>query len=437
MSEIHNQQQKLVWLKRWIWIYFWLLIFEGVLRKWVMPSLGGPLLLVRDPVAVIIYFQAYRCQKFSMKTMWPFALLAAGMVLLACAQIVEGISTTPVALYGLRSYVLHLPLIFIVAETLTAEDLRRFGRWLLLLSVPMMVLVLAQYRAASNAWLNAAVGEGGSQIMSAGNHVRPAGTFSYDVGPQCLVVLTASFIIDALMRKGTYPRKLLYPAMFATFASIPILGSRTVLFTMAILGAFTIYSGMGHAARLTGLIKITAVLLLAGLVALQLPFFNDAVATMEERWQQASKAEGDVQGVLNKRVLGTFETGIGAAGDTPWLGRGIGMGSNFAAISTTGEAAFMLGETEWERVIPEFGPIGGLLFMGVRMCFAAYIALRALRALKRNDALAWLLVPAVAPLLVMCIMEQTTYLGFMVFGAGLCLAAARTRRLAVTRSAWA
>jgi hypothetical protein len=173
-------------------------------------------------------------------------------------------------------------------------------------------------------------------------------------------------------------------------------------------------------------VKITAVLLLAGFVAIQLPFFNEAVATMTDRWQQASKTEGNAEEVLNNRVFGTFAIGIHSAGETPWLGEGIGMGSNFAAVATTGEAEFMLGENEWERVVPEFGPIGGLLFIGARVCFAIYIVLRAVQALKRNSALSWLLVPAVVPLLVMAIMEQPTYLGFLVFGAGLCLAAART-----------
>ena len=118
---INKYERRLLWLKRWIWVYFWLLIFEGVLRKWVVPSLSGPLLLVRDPVAVMIYIQAYRCRKFSMKTMWPFALLAAGLFLLASTQIVVGIDTIPIALYGLRSYLLHLPLIFVIADTLTKK----------------------------------------------------------------------------------------------------------------------------------------------------------------------------------------------------------------------------------------------------------------------------------------------------------------------------
>ncbi len=418
-------QRRLLWLKRWIWVYFWLLIFEGVLRKWIVPSLSGPLLLVRDPVAVMIYIQAYRCQKFSIKTMWPFALLTAGMFLLASTQIVLGINTIPIALYGIRSYALHLPLIFVMADTLTREDLHKCGRWLLLLSVPMTILVLAQFRAGAGAWLNAGAGEGSSQIMSAGNHVRPAGTFSYDIGPQCLVMLTFGFIVDALMRKGTYPRWLLYPALFAAVASVPILGSRTVLFTMAALGVFTVYSGMSHAARLAGLVKIAAVLLLAGFIAIQLPFFRDAVGTMEDRWQQASRAEGNVGEVLDERVLGNVEGGLQSVGTTPWLGSGIGMGSNFAAVTMTGEARFMLGEGEWVRIIPEFGPICGLLFLGARMCFAGYLFLMGLNGLRRNSALGWLLLPAVIPLLVMGVMEQPTYLGFMVFGAGLCLAAAQ------------
>jgi hypothetical protein len=39
-------------LRQLLWLYFWLLIFEGALRKWLLPGLSTPLLLVRDPVAL-------------------------------------------------------------------------------------------------------------------------------------------------------------------------------------------------------------------------------------------------------------------------------------------------------------------------------------------------------------------------------------------------
>ena len=50
-------------LRRLIWLYFWLLMFEGALRKWV-PPLSAPLLVVRDPLVLLIYFHAVRCRRF-------------------------------------------------------------------------------------------------------------------------------------------------------------------------------------------------------------------------------------------------------------------------------------------------------------------------------------------------------------------------------------
>ena len=41
-----------------VWVYLFLLIFEGVLRKWILPTLSDPLLLVREPFLVLIYLMA-------------------------------------------------------------------------------------------------------------------------------------------------------------------------------------------------------------------------------------------------------------------------------------------------------------------------------------------------------------------------------------------
>ena len=420
------RERKLSRLKRWIWIYFWLLIFEGVLRKWIFPGLSGPLLLVRDPVALVIYYQAYRCGKFSMRTMWPFALLSAAMVLLACLQVTVGTNTMPIALYGLRSYLLHLPLIFVIAGTWEETDIDKLGRWLLRLSVPMMLLVLAQFNSSRASWLNAGTGENSFQIAATGGHIRPAGPFSFGVGMQCLVVLTAAFVLDAPMRRRKYPPWLVGSAAFAVIGTVPLLGSRTVLFTLGALAIFTVLSGLSHGARLVGVSRILLLLLLAGAVAIQFPFFHSGLSVLQERWQQASDNEGKIQQVLNKRVVGVFQSGGEAAMVVPLLGKGLGLGSNFASSSIGGTMAFLAGENEWERVVIECGPVFGLLFMFARVGFGGYVVLQAYRALRRNRVLAWLLVPAVVPLMVITIMEQPTFLGFMVFGSGLCLAAART-----------
>ena len=58
MTENTSKIKNFKSIKIAIWMYFLLWIFEGALRKWVLPSLATPLLIVRDPVAVYIIIKA-------------------------------------------------------------------------------------------------------------------------------------------------------------------------------------------------------------------------------------------------------------------------------------------------------------------------------------------------------------------------------------------
>jgi hypothetical protein len=46
-------------IKKGIWVYIILLIIEGGLRRWVIPGLASPLLLVRDVVGIYLLIIAY------------------------------------------------------------------------------------------------------------------------------------------------------------------------------------------------------------------------------------------------------------------------------------------------------------------------------------------------------------------------------------------
>ena len=69
-------------IKALIWLYVVLLIFEGALRKWVLPSLSDPLLIIRDPVAIGIYLMALSSGRFTINgfVITNFALTAASNV---------------------------------------------------------------------------------------------------------------------------------------------------------------------------------------------------------------------------------------------------------------------------------------------------------------------------------------------------------------------
>src|ERR1700736_7002605 len=47
-----------------IWFYLILLVFEGALRKWIVPQLSNPLLIIRDPVVIATYLLALRARVF-------------------------------------------------------------------------------------------------------------------------------------------------------------------------------------------------------------------------------------------------------------------------------------------------------------------------------------------------------------------------------------
>jgi len=431
MSREPLRSRDLVWVKRGIWLYFWLLLFEGILRKWIFPEYSGPILLIRDAVLLFIYWKVYRSGKIFLPGAFPFTLVALCMITLACFQVAMSTNTVLIAAYGLRCYLMHLPLIMVIARTMDFEDVKKFGRWILIISVPMTALMMLQYYSSPNSWLN--IGAGGSEGFAAARgltvsgHARAAGTFSFSSGIECFVPCVVAFVLYAVTHTGAYRPVLVWSAAIASAVAIPISVSRTVWFMVAGVIAWTLLLGIGQVHYLLRFARVGAVVLVAGILLSQTSVFQDALKTAEDRWRGAAGAEGDLGDVIRLRVLGLFGDGLRASDSGDWLGKGIGMGSNVAAVLVTGTKGFMVAEGEWERVVLECGPLVGLLFLGLRVGLCGYLILQAFGAVKRGSVLSWFLIPTVVPTLLMTAMEQPTLLGFMAWGGGMCLAAARRR----------
>src|SRR5438045_3907251 len=135
-------------IRRLIYLYLFLLIIEGALRKWIVPQFSNPLLLVRDPVVLAIYFLAWRARVFPRN-----AFISSLTVLGILSWIVSIFVLDPylpisrillVTAYGFRSNFLHLPLIFIFATVFDADDVRKIGWWILFGMIPMIRLMELQ-----------------------------------------------------------------------------------------------------------------------------------------------------------------------------------------------------------------------------------------------------------------------------------------------------
>jgi hypothetical protein len=411
-------------LKKLFWLYFLLLIFEGALRKWVLPQFSAPLLVVRDPVAILIIWEAYRTHKWPRQWSAVVGILTTGIVALCLVQLVAGQTLWFIALYGLRSYLLPFPVAFIMGENLDEEDLRKFGNCTLWLLLPLTALEVAQYTAGPGSWLNAGAYAGGEQLGYAAGHVRASATFSYVTGPISYMPLAAAFIFYGMAQAGFAKRWLLWAASCALILAIPVIGSRTIVFELAaIMACVGVAASFGVSQFVKSLRIIVAVLLVFLLVS-RLPVFSEASDTLLTRFIQASGSEGGAAQSLLLRVVdpvtGTIEN---STSENNWLGLGVGYGANAISTLLTGTQLFLAGEDEFPRVIAEFGAPAGMAFMLFRWLLELMIVAKALSRVREHQPLAWLLVPLTLSTLPLAVLEQPTQQGFMVIGVAFSLAA--------------
>jgi hypothetical protein len=410
-------------VRRLIWLYFWLLLFEGALRKWLVPGLSNALLIVRDPVVVAIYALALRDRIFPTSGFVLWTLILAAFSFLASFS---GIGTFPVTVYGLRANFLHLPLIALMPRILRGEDVRRMGYALLLLLTPMALLAVKQFIAGPNsAWNVGAGGEVGGQLFAAVGRVRASGTFSFATGLTTYLAVSTAFLIYDLLGPRGYPRWLTFSAVPAIALALVISGSRTAVISVAIVCFLGLVVGVRRPAQIAAafqLILLSAIAV-AGL-AWGTAIFHQGMEVHRQRFEGG--------GGVREGILMRFGQEFVAAGDAlsnaPALGMGLGVGTNVGAELLRGHREFSLGEGEWQRVILESGVVLGGCYIALRVAMLFSVAGRALLAYRAGRILPLLLVGAGGLDLANGQFGQPTTLGFSVFVAGLALTATQPEK---------
>jgi hypothetical protein len=420
----HNiaKQHTILRIKQLVWLYFFLLIFEGALRKWLLPSLSGVLLIVRDPVALAIYYLAYRANIFPRNgfILWGGIIALLSLIAGLCA-----VDNTPaVALFGFRCSFLSWPLVFILPRVFNEDDLKRVGHWVLLLAVPMAALMVLQFRAPSNSWLNIGAGGEGGQLAAASGHIRPAGTFSFISGPINFYALVTAFLFNAQLRRGQFPTWALFATALSLVSAVAVSGSRGLLLSVTVVVLCAFFAGAVLQPTLLFRWLWSACMLALVVFATQnLSFMQEGRETFTQRVENASRVEGGAEGFVG-RILYGFTVGP-LLYETPLLGRGLGMGTVAGSQLLTGEVQFLLAEGEWARVLLESGPILGAAFLLWRLYLAGWLCWQALQKAMRGDALPLLLFGVCGLSIINGQMGQATTQGFVIFSSALCLTAIR------------
>src|SRR3954470_21884101 len=427
-----TNQRVITNLKRLIWLYFFLLIFEGVFRKWLLPQFSDVLLVVRDPVVLLIYMVAIKARLFP-RNNYILVLGIIGLLswLVSLVVLEPYLPLKPLFLvtaFGFRSNFLHMPLIFVIGQALDADDVKKLGRWVLIGLLPMCVLLAIQFNAAPDAFINRTAGLGESQqITAGGGKIRPAGTFSFVSGVIFYAALSAAFLLCGALTRGLYRNWLLYGAGLAVVVTIGVSGSRSVLLAVLLVVCSLLPILVLRPSAINQFGRNLLIVVVVLLVAVRLPVFKEGMQILSDRFTETAEAEErSIAGGLSSRMLSGFTEGILLVSRAPIGGYGLGIGTNGGAKFLTGRAIFLLTEGEWGRVVLESGPILGLAYLLWRTMITVKLGLFSYRQLRRGELLPLMLYCSVFLALLTGQFGQPTNLGFAVFLSGLCLAAGNT-----------
>lgn len=360
-----------------------LILLEGVLRKWLLTPIEQPLVFIREPILLLIYY--YYARDFGIRKSWfiPYLLFSGLIVVLALLQAIYWEYPILVPLLGIRFYLFYIPLAFIMGEVLTQYQMGRLLRFLLWTAIPIGILVFFQFMSPVESWINKGLSddvEGRFTVVD--GIVRPYGPFTF-VSPQThWAAILLSIIIVCWEKLKTYsiPIWLFLAAMAATLVMGALSGARSyfgfaILITICyVLAGFSSFKVAVGVKRIFYTFSLTIVFFTVFVLAIP-----KAYDSMNQRQQQAISSEGSSLG----RVIEGFTDVAEPFTHAPLLGYGLGAGSN-AGNAVRGSTGLSLGETEWSRMINELGIVFGYPVLLLRVLFVLILGYSALMINRRT-----------------------------------------------------
>lgn len=357
------------WFRWVLGLLLFLLIYDGSIRKWLLPGAEQLVFITKDALlltALFLWFVLRGGKPLARLHPWVrllFALYAYWVMLRVFSAALPNLA---VGLWGVKSHLLYasvllfLPLAYPKLDDIFAALVRIYP-WVV---IPVCSLAFAQVLAPADSFLNQQVKEGTEGVAYFGEAglVRVTGTFSYISGMAAFVQATC-LLGMALYLGGARSRLFLVGLGFA-FAALPVTGSRAVV-AVVMVGAATLLAAakISGAIGLKTVVRVVFVLAVLGAVSLY---------TQQDTWQAFSQRVESTREDENRTI--TAFTNAFAYFDVAGLA-GFGTGSaNLGAVALSGNVvpfswlpfggAF---EEESGRIVIELGIIGWALSLGLRV----------------------------------------------------------------------
>lgn len=378
-------------LPRWRFVLltlFPLVLFEGALRKWLLPSASSLIYFLKDGLTLLAFI-GFLLEGRRESVLQRFAsglgiLLLLSSIYLALQIANPNSPNVLVGINGFKSYMLYCALLIMLPHAFSSyAELDRHLRLLMIIMTPIAALGLLQFFLPSDHVLNTYVkadSEAEMFISQFGEaRARATGTFSYIGGFGTFVVTAFNLAVAYVLAtgqqsRGSWPA---YALLFFATLAIFTTGSRSVLLgTLGLLPlpmALAVKSGLLTSRNFIQL-AAASVIVTTGV----LYFAGEALDATTNR---ATTADSNVMRLMSPytELANAFET-------SPVFGTGIGTNGNgswvIVGIRTLHEAWWLHGnifEVETARVMQEVGVIGFLLVYSVRLTLLAWAVVLSVR----------------------------------------------------------
>jgi hypothetical protein len=383
-------------------LFLILLIYDGALRKWLLPDAEQLLFIAKDVLLLVLICYALMNRPHQAKIAAPIEVRAAAFLYASwvCLEALNiNLPSILVGIWGLKSHLLYAGIILVVPMAFSSLEvllrwLERAYPWLV---VPVCSLAFLQLASPGDSFINQQVRGGMEMVAYFGEEglVRVAGPFSYITG-MSYFVQSVTVLGVGLYLGGARSTLFLVGLGFA-LAALPATGSRGVIAVAIASATIMLFAAKGG--NLIGsrmLVRIIVATSVLGGVSL---LTQDAAwVALQERAESAQVGYDD-----SVRVLTAFTNAFNLFDLSGLFGFGSGS-ANFGSIALVREIEpfswLPVGvefEEESGRVVLELGIIGWLLSLALRVALFFWSGRLALRALTRNARVAGVLaVPVMA-----------------------------------------
>jgi hypothetical protein len=382
-----------VWsVRRWrtaIQLALVLMVFEGAIRKWLVPGAQDLIYFAKDVLLLGAYVGFFRDRprlRLRLPALPALYVVLALAALLGLLQIFNpALPNLLVGIFGFKAYFFYVPLLFVVPAAFPDDAaLYRFLRRYALLAIPVSLLAVAQFFSPASSPLNTYARSGEDAYVAtfgSSTYVRVTATFSFITGYTTYLLAMAILILGLLGAgrwrfRGHLP---MFGALGMTLLGMLMSGSRGPVLLLLLLFPFywwlAVIRERGGGATFSRL--VLALALMAGTLSLTSQKAVDAFL---------GRAAGvsDVSNRVSSPLLSPFEL----LPDAGLVGFGIGATHQTAMTLAPNVVPYswlhgLLVEVESGRVMLELGPIGFLLIYFTRLYLTVYAFLQARRLRTR------------------------------------------------------